>query len=72
MNHLAIGLTEVKSLLTDNIKNTQDIYQASTQNLQETISSNHDQINRLSTDLSEIKSLLREGFRLSPEHADDE
>ena len=71
MNHLAIGLSEVNSLLTDNIKNTQEIYQASMQNMQETISSNHDQINLLSTDLSEIKALLREGFRLSPEHADD-
>ena len=50
----------IKSVIyaTDKLKNTQDVYHASALTLQETISQNQGQIGHLSTDLSEIKSLL--------------
>ena len=50
----------IKSVIfaTEKLNNTQEIYQASALTLQETISSNQVQISHLSTDLSEIKSLL--------------
>ena len=50
----------IKSVIhaTDNLKNTQEIYHASALTLHETISFNQEQTGNLSSDLSEIKSLL--------------
>ena len=58
----------VKSIVhaADNLKLTQEIYHSSAVALQETINTNREQIDSLSTDLAEIKSLLRDGFRLPP------
>ena len=52
----------IKSVIhaTDKLKNTQDIYHASALTLQETISSNQEQNIQLSSDLSEIKSLMKD------------
>ena len=59
----------IKSVIhaTDKLKNTQDIYHASALTLQETISSNQEQINQLSTDLSGIKSLLTDNLHNTQE-----
>lgn len=64
----------IKSIVqaTDNLKLTQEIYHASAMSLQETIHMNKDQIDRLADDLSEMKSLLREGFRLPPASRESE
>ncbi|MFT5656939.1 MAG: hypothetical protein ACI9KN_000208 [Gammaproteobacteria bacterium] len=51
-------------LATNNLKQTQEIYHASATSLRETINTNREQIESLSSELSEIKSILREGFRL--------
>ncbi len=48
----------------NNLKLTQEIYQASALALQENINMNHIQAEQLRNEFSEIKSLLREGFRL--------
>ncbi len=72
ISHLSSDMSEIKSLLTQNVNNTQEIHQASERALRENLSSGQEQIKQLSTDLSEIKLLLREGFRLQPEHRDNE
>jgi hypothetical protein len=51
-------------LAGENLKSTQEVYHASALALHESISSNRQQFDNLSADLAEIKSLLREGFRL--------
>ena len=48
----------------DNLKLTQEIYQASAIVLQENIVANQQQARQLQSEFGEIKSLLREGFRL--------
>lgn len=56
----------IKSVIhaADKLRNTQEIYHESALSLQEGISGNREQIEQLDKDLAEIKSLLREGFRL--------
>ena len=58
----------IKSVVfaTNNLKQTQEIYHASATSLQETINTNQEYIEGLSAELSEIKSILRDGFRLPP------
>jgi hypothetical protein len=58
----------IKSVIfaTNNLKQTQEIYHASAASLQETINMNREQIESLSAELQDIKSILREGFRLPP------
>jgi uncharacterized coiled-coil DUF342 family protein len=58
----------IKSVVfaANNLKQTQEIYHASASSLQETINMNRTQIENLSTELQDIKSILREGFRLPP------
>ncbi|MEE8366029.1 MAG: hypothetical protein V3R76_09585 [Gammaproteobacteria bacterium] len=64
----------IKSVVhaADNLKATQEIYHASALSLQEGISNNQEQIERLSNDLAEIKSLLSEGFRLPVTRSENE
>ena len=59
----------IKSVIfaTNNLKQTQEIYHASAASLQETINMNREQIENLSGELQDIKSILREGFRLPPQ-----
>ena len=59
----------IKSVIhaTDNLKNTQEIYHASALTLQETISSNQQQIDTLPARLSEIKSLLADNLENTQE-----
>lgn len=47
-----------------NLKRTQEVYQASALTLQDTIHASQQQAQQLSLEFGEIKSLLREGFRL--------
>jgi hypothetical protein len=56
----------IKSVVfaANNLKQTQEVYHASATSLQETINTNRGQIENLSTELQDIKSILREGFRL--------
>ncbi len=56
----------------DNLKLTQEIYQASALALQENIAANQQQAQQLQAEFGEIKSLLREGFRLPEQHKADE
>jgi hypothetical protein len=59
----------IKSIIhaTDNLKNTQKIYHASALTLKETISSNQEQINHMSINLSEVKSLLADNIKNTQE-----
>jgi hypothetical protein len=58
----------IKSVVfaANNLKQTQEIYHSSAASLRETIEINREQIEGLTTELQDIKSLLREGFRLPP------
>lgn len=58
----------IKSVVfaANNLKQTQEVYHATATSLQETINMNREQIENLSTELQDIKSILREGFRLPP------
>lgn len=58
----------VKSVLnvTHNLKLTQEIYHASAMALQESINVNQKQSKLVTAELSDMNSLLREGFRLPP------
>lgn len=49
---------------TEKMNETQDIYLASAKTLHESINSNKQQMEDLTDDISQIKQLLREGFRL--------
>ncbi len=56
----------LKSLIhaADKLQDTQEVYYATAINMKEVIASNQDQVEQFNKELSEIKSLLREGFRL--------
>lgn len=58
----------IKSVVfaANNLKQTQEVYHASASSLQETINMNRAYIEGLSSELSEIKAILRDGFRLPP------
>jgi uncharacterized coiled-coil DUF342 family protein len=58
----------IKSLIhaANKLKQTQDTYQETAVSLQQTITTNRQQIDNLSNELEGIKQILREGFRLSP------
>jgi len=58
------GLIKAIVIAGDNLKSTQEVYQESALSLQQSISSNQQQMGILFNDMAEIKSLLREGFRL--------
>lgn len=64
----------IKSVIrsADSLKDTQDVYHASALSLQEEINRNREQIEQLGSDLGEIKSLLREGFRLPVTRSENE
>ncbi len=69
---LSSDLSEIKSLLTDNVDRSQEFYQFSAQSIQESLLANKEHMNKLSGDLSEVILLLREGFRLQPANKDSE
>ncbi len=56
----------IKSVIyaTDKLKQTQDTYQEAATTLQQTISTNQQQIDQLVDEIHGIKQILREGFRL--------
>jgi hypothetical protein len=58
------GLIKAVIMAGDKLKSTQEVYQDSALSLQQSISSNQQQMGILFDDMAEIKSLLREGFRL--------
>ena len=58
------GLIKAVVIAGENLKSTQEVYQASAQTLHDSITSNQQQMGILFDDMAEIKSLLREGFRL--------
>lgn len=64
----------IKSLLhaADKLQDTQEVYYATAINMKEAIASNQDQIDQFSKELTDIKSLLREGFRLPVRRLDNE
>jgi hypothetical protein len=64
--HKMDDLIKSAVIATKNLKLTQEIYHDSAVSLQETINMNREQIENLSSDLQDIKSVLREGFRLPP------
>ncbi len=59
----------IKSVIVaaDRLKQTQDSYRDSAVTLQQTIAANQQQADRFADELKQIRSLLREGFRLPPE-----
>jgi hypothetical protein len=58
------GLIKAVIMAGDKLRSTQEVYQESALSLQQSISSNQQQMGILFDDMAEIKSLLREGFRL--------
>jgi hypothetical protein len=60
------GLIKAVIMAGDKLRSTQEVYQESALSLQQSISSNQQQMGILFDDMAEIKSLLREGFRLPP------
>lgn len=64
----------IKSLLhaADKLQDTQEVYYATAINMKEVIAGNQDQIDQFSKELTDIKSLLREGFRLPVPRSDNE
>jgi hypothetical protein len=58
----------IKSVIfaADNLKATQELYHNSAMTLQQTITTNREQIDNLSDEMESIKHILREGFRLPP------
>ena len=65
VNQLA-GLIKGVIRATEKMTETQQVYQQAATDLQQTISSNKQQMDKLSDDIVTIKKLLREGFRLPP------
>ncbi len=63
VNQMA-GLIKGIIRATEKMTETQETYQASASILHQTISSNKEQMDNLSNDITIIKKLLREGFRL--------
>jgi hypothetical protein len=72
INNRMGDLIKAVILAGENLKNTQEVYHASAVTLHESLSSNRDQMDVLNSELAEIKSLLREGFRLPPPPANPE
>lgn len=64
----------IKSLLhaADKLQDTQEVYYATAINMKEVIAGNQDQIDQFSKELTDIKSLLREGFRLPVARSENE
>ncbi len=58
----------IKSVIfaADKLKQTQETYHDAATSLQQTITANHQQMDQLSQEMEEIKTILREGFRLPP------
>lgn len=63
VNQMA-GLIKGVIRATEKMTQTQDIYQASAVTLQQSVNSNKQQMDELTEDISAIKKILREGFRL--------
>ena len=64
INNRMADLIKAVIFAGENLKDTQEVYHASALTLQESISFNQQQMGILFDDMAEIKSLLREGFRL--------
>jgi hypothetical protein len=64
INNRMADLIKAVILAGENLKSTQEVYQASALALHESIASNQEQMGILFNDMEDIKSLLREGFRL--------
>ncbi|MFA9419820.1 MAG: hypothetical protein ACERLB_06695 [Gammaproteobacteria bacterium] len=58
------GLIKAVIMAGDKLNSTQEVYQETALTLQQSISSNQQQMGILFDDMADIKSLLREGFRL--------
>ncbi len=65
INQMA-GLIKGVIRATEKMSETQEIYQHSAATLQQSIDSNKQHIDQLNADMKDIKTLLREGFRLPP------
>jgi len=63
VNQMA-GLIKGIIRATEKMSETQEVYQASALTLQQSINGNKEQMDQLSNDITIIKKLLREGFRL--------
>jgi len=63
VNQMA-GLIKGIIRATEKMTDTQEIYQASASTLQQSINSNKQQMDQLTDDITSIKKILRDGFRL--------
>jgi hypothetical protein len=66
--HKLSDLIKSVVLAADRLRQTQDIYHDAAITLQQTLAANQQQTDRLEQEMDDIKRILREGFRLSPNH----
>ena len=69
--HKLSDLIKSVILAADRLRQTQDTYHDSALTLQQTIASNQQQADQFSTEMAEIRQILREGFRLPAQRDDD-
>ena len=58
------------NLAADMLMQTQETYQDAAVSLQQTIANNQQQADRIADEMMQIRQILREGFRLTPDHND--
>lgn len=68
--HDMSDLIQSVNLAADMLKQTQETYQDAAVSLQQTIANNQQQADRIADEMEQIRKILREGFRLTPDHND--
>jgi hypothetical protein len=68
--HDMSDLIKSVNLAADMLMQTQETYQDAAVSLQQTIANNQQQADRIADEMEQIRHVLREGFRLTPDHND--
>jgi hypothetical protein len=68
--HDMSDLIKSVNLAADMLMQTQETYQDAAVSLQQTIANNQQQADRIADEMMQIRQILREGFRLTPDHND--
>jgi hypothetical protein len=68
--HDMSDLIKSVNFAADMLMQTQETYQDAAVSLQQTIANNQQQADRIADEMTQIRQILREGFRLTPDHND--